>query len=345
MKRERQHNQNLKTKEGCIIIPNSFFKEWTEVLGDGPILLYLELLTYCHQDKDTAWPTLKTLSRGLHRSTKSITRHHRKLVKTGLIKKVVKGKIASGNYLRNIYQLAYPDKTKMSLTRGTFVSYIGDKNVPNLGTKCPLNNTNKQNQYNNQNCGKKLPAVVVDKLKEEGEEKMQLIRQQLMDLDFKESFIGKLLKDYPAEKIKEKLELLLEKKNINSPAGWLLAALKNDYQGEEEDTQGHSEEQEKETEAISIEVQPPILLPEKSKEILPWKEALKEIRSIREGLSLLVYPFSSVRRELTSLIPILPDKKELVPLVPSTLNVEGLGEEERSKVIANPDLSGCGNLY
>jgi len=56
-----------------------------------------------------------------------------------------------------------------------------------------------------------------------------------------------LLKDYPAEKIEEKLELLLEKKNINSPAGWLMAALKNDYQGEEKDTQGHSEEQEKET--------------------------------------------------------------------------------------------------
>jgi len=283
MENEKQNNQNKSSKEGCIIIPNSFFKEWTEVLGDGPILLYLELLTYCHKDKDTAWPTLKTLSRGLHRSTKSITRHHRKLVKAGLIKKVVKGKTTSGNYKRNIYQLAHPERTKKSLTRGIFVSYIGDKNVPNLGTKCPLNNTNKQNQYNNRNCGKKLPAVVVDKSKEEGEEKMQLIRQQLMDLDFKESFIGKLLKDYPAEKIEEKLELLLEKKNINRPGGWLMAALKNDYQGEE-DTQGHSEEQEKETEAISIEVQPPHLSP-KSKKILSRKEVLKKIRLIRDDLS------------------------------------------------------------
>jgi len=127
MEREKPNNQNKSSKEGCIIIPNSFFKEWTGVLGGGPILLYLELLTYCHKDKDTAWPTLKTLSKGLHKSTKSITRHHRKLVKAGLIKKVVKSKVASGNYLRNIYQLAHPNKTKMSLTRGTFVSYIGDK--------------------------------------------------------------------------------------------------------------------------------------------------------------------------------------------------------------------------
>ncbi|PKP62088.1 hypothetical protein CVT91_00740 [Candidatus Atribacteria bacterium HGW-Atribacteria-1] len=223
MEKEKQSNQNKSSKEGCIIIPNSFFKEWTGVLGDGPILLYMELLTYCHKDKDTAWPTLKTLSRHLHKSTKSITRHHRKLVKAGLIKKVVKSKVASGNYLRNVYQLAHPDGTKKSLNRGTFVSYIGDKNVPNSGTKCPLNNTNKQNQYNNRNCGKKLPAVAVDKLKEKGEEKMKAIREQLLSLDFKESFIEKLLKDYPAEKIKEKLELLLEKKNINRPAGWLMA--------------------------------------------------------------------------------------------------------------------------
>jgi len=81
-------------------------------------------------------------------------------------------------------------------------------------------------------------AVVVDKLKEEGEEKMKTIREQLLSLDFKESFIGKLLKDYPAEKIEEKLELLLEKKNINRPAGWFLAALKYDYKSPEPQSHG-----------------------------------------------------------------------------------------------------------
>jgi len=271
MEKEKLNNQTKLSKEGCIIIPNSFFKEWTGVLGDGPILLYLELLTYCHKDKDTAWPTLKTLSRGLHRSTKSITRHHRKLVKAGLIKKVVKSKTTSGNYKRNIYQLAHPNRTKKSLTSGKFVPYIGDKNVPNLGTKCPLNNTNKQNQYNNQD----VVVVNIKKSKEEGEEKMQLIRQQLMDLDFKESFIEKLLKDYPVEKIEEKLELLLEKKNINRPAGWLIAALKNDYQDPEQEK--YEEKSVGEASHLSPE----------NKKILSREKALKGIRLIRENFSLI----------------------------------------------------------
>ena len=118
---------------------------------------------------------------------------------------------------------------------------------------------------------------------------MKAIREQLLSLDFKESFVGKLLKDYPAEKIKEKFELLLAKKNINRPAGWLLAALKNDYQDEEEDTQGHLEKQGCGINVISGKVQTPHLSP-KSKEILPRKEALKEIRLIRKNLSL---PISS----------------------------------------------------
>jgi len=275
MERERLNQPKIPPKEGCIIIPNSFFKEWTGVLGDGPILLYLELLTYCHKDQDTAWPTLKTLSRGLHKSTKSITRHHRRLVKVGLIKKVVKGKVASGNYLRNVYQLVHPDKTKKSQTRGTFVPYIGDKNVPNLGTKCPLNNTNKQNQYNNRD------VVVVDikKLKEEGEEKMKAIREQLLSLDFKESFIGKLLKDYPAEKIEEKLELLLVKTNIQNRTGWLSAALKYDYK---------SPEQESQEEEIEVTNETKRLLEKKSidkKEALPREEAINQIRFIKQNLN------------------------------------------------------------
>jgi hypothetical protein len=56
---------------------------------------------------------------------------------------------------------------------------------------------------------------------------MHAVRERLMNLDIEESFIEKLLKDYPAKKIEKKLDLLLIKKNIQSPAGWLRAALKN----------------------------------------------------------------------------------------------------------------------
>jgi hypothetical protein len=41
--------------------------------------------------------------------------------------------------------------------------------------------------------------------------------------------VEKMLKEYSLKKIEEKLDLLLERKNIKSPAGWLRAALKNDY--------------------------------------------------------------------------------------------------------------------
>ena len=51
----------------------------------------------------------------------------------------------------------------------------------------------------------------------------------MVDLDFKEEFIEKMLKEYSVKKIEEKLDLLMEKKNIQSPAGWLRTALQNDY--------------------------------------------------------------------------------------------------------------------
>jgi hypothetical protein len=62
------------------------------------------------------------------------------------------------------------------------------------------------------------------------------VRERLRDLDFKEEFIEQLLKDYPARKIEEKLDLLMEKKNIQNPAGWLRTALKNDYWDKEQES-------------------------------------------------------------------------------------------------------------
>jgi hypothetical protein len=65
---------------------------------------------------------------------------------------------------------------------------------------------------------------------------MIVIRKRMIKLDFKEEFIEKILKDFSPKKIEEKLDLLIERRNIQSPAGWLVAALKNDYQdGQPED--------------------------------------------------------------------------------------------------------------
>ncbi len=94
-------------------------------------------------------------------------------------------------------------------------------------------NNNNINNNNITTTKRKKDAVVAvnfKKLKEKGEEKVLAIKEQLLDLDFKESFIEKLLKDYSSKKIEEKIELLKFKRNIQNPAGWLRAALKNDYQ-------------------------------------------------------------------------------------------------------------------
>jgi len=69
---------------------------------------------------------------------------------------------------------------------------------------------------------------------------MLAIKEQLIDLNFEGKFIEQLLKDYPPRKIEEKLDLLKFKRNIQSPAGWLSAALKNDYQDSEQE--GYDEE-------------------------------------------------------------------------------------------------------
>ena len=106
-------------------------------------------------------------------------------------------------------------------------------------------NNNNLNNTNITATNREKDAVVdFKKIKEEGdlsacnaqaEEKMLVIKEQLRDLNFEEKFIEQLLKDYPPRKIEEKLDPLMERRNIQNPAGWLMAALKNDYQDPEQE--------------------------------------------------------------------------------------------------------------
>ena len=116
-----------------------------------------------------------------------------------------------------------------------------------VSKRYPNNNNLKNYQGNNKEGEDAVVAVDFKKLKEKGEERMrapysskehytgQAIRERMIELDFKEEFIVKILKDYSARKIDEKLDLLLIKRNIQNPAGWLRAALKNDYQDAEQE--------------------------------------------------------------------------------------------------------------
>ena len=108
MQRERPNKQSKpgkEGKEGFIIVPNYFLREWVKVLGTGPALLYLQLLSYCHKEKDIAWPTLTTLSSKLGISKNSLLSYRKILLKYGLIKKIVKRRTARGNYQSNFYKI------------------------------------------------------------------------------------------------------------------------------------------------------------------------------------------------------------------------------------------------
>jgi len=236
MPREKPNKQNKpdeEKKEGYIIVPNYFLREWVSKLGIGPALLYLQLLSYCHKEKDIAWPTLTTLSSKLGISKNSLLSYRKILLKYGLIKKIIKRRTAQGNYQSNFYKVTPIEGSAKIEPRQVQILGEGGANIaPGVVQNLHPNNTNL-NITNLTTTTKRekdaVAAVNFKKLKEEGEEKMQAIRERMVELDFKEEFIEKMLKEYPSGKIEEKLELLLERKNIQSPAGWLSAALKNDY--------------------------------------------------------------------------------------------------------------------
>lgn len=255
MEREKQNKQNKadeEKKEGYIIVTNHFLKKWVKVLGVGPVVLYQELLTYCHKGKYIAWPTIDSLCEQMGIAKTTLLRYQDTLIRFGLIKNITRGKSTTGHYRNNIYQItpleeliepSDPDKiidffgSKMKPDRYQNDTSIGSNMILSLVSKRYPNNTNL-NITNTTTTKREKDAVVAanfKKLKEKGEEKMQAVREQLRDLDIEGKFIEQLLKDYPPKKIEEKIDLLMERKNIQSPAGWLRAALKNDYRDREQE--------------------------------------------------------------------------------------------------------------
>ncbi|MBA7622462.1 hypothetical protein ES703_29839 [subsurface metagenome] len=256
MQRERKDKQNKpdeEKKEGYIIVTNYFLKKWVKVLGVGPVVLYEELLTYCHKGKYIAWPTINSLCQQMGIAKTTLLRYQDTLIKFGLIKNITRGKSTTGHYRNNIYQITPLEELTEHPDPDNIIDFLGSKMKPDryqndtcIGSNMKLslvsnrypNNTNL-NSTNATTTNRENVAVVAvvnfKKLKEKGEEKMQAIRERMVELDFKEEFIEKILKEYSTKKIEEKIDLLMERKNIQSPAGWLRAALKNDYQDREQE--------------------------------------------------------------------------------------------------------------
>jgi len=275
MEKEFLKNQKQLTKEGYVIVSSYFLDYCVEILGTGPGMLYIQLLNYCHKGKDLAWPTLATLGKKMQFTPKSITKFHQILLKHGLIKKISKGKTASGNYRRNIYQITPLHMVKNTLSKGNIFPYVEEKITPNLGKKLPTNNTNLNNT-NITTTNRENVVVDFKKLKEKGEEKMQAVREQLRDLDIEGKFIEELIRDYPTKKIEEKLDLLMERRNIKSPTGWLMAALQNDYQDKEQER--YDEEPVRQESRRSTENQ----------KFLSREEALQQIQLAKDRLAAII---------------------------------------------------------
>ena len=267
MEKEESNNQNKLSNQGYVIVPNYFLREWVKVLGIGPALLYLELLSYCHKEKDLVWPTLTTLSNKLAISKNSLISYRKPLLKYGLIKKIVRRKSAQGDYQPNLYKVTPIEGAKIEPGQvqnlGGGSANFAPGVVQNLH---PNNNNLKHYQYNNN----KDAVAVADFIKLKEEERRKRIKEDLIGLDFKASFREKLLKDFPLDKVEEKLELLKEKKNIINPSGWLMAALKNDYQGSKEEEIQEVREKKKE---------------EPQRKFSSREEALEQIRKTREMLA------------------------------------------------------------
>jgi len=310
MEREKPNNQSKSDKEGYIIIPNCFLKKWVKILGVGPVVLYQELLTYCHKEKYLAWPTINSLCQQMGIAKTTLLRYQNTLIKFGLIKNITRGKSTTGHYRNNIYQITpleeIPDHRDIRYQNDT---YNGSKMKPDryqndtsIGSNMKLSLVSKRYPNNSNlnitNATTTNRDVVVDfkKLKEKGEEKVQTpnnskehykeqaVREQLRDLDFKEEFIEKILKEYATKKIEEKLDLLMESKNIQSPAGWLSAALKNDYQDPEQER--YDEEPVRQATRPSTE----------NKRILSREEALQQIQLAKDRLAAIIPSYQVKRR-------------------------------------------------
>ena len=302
MKREKLNNEYVLSNYSFTMVPDYFFRKLIKVMGGIPSLVYLTLLSYCHKKKYIAWPSLNTMSKEMGMAKTTIIRNLNILIKLNFIKNIARDNSFKNYYHHNVYQVTPPEKILLSFfsyaknnTGGSSVTLPvefqnatsdGSDTIPPVVAERYSNNNNLNNNNITTTNGGKDAVVAVNfkKLKEKGEEKMRAVREQMVELDFKEEFIEKILKEYSTKKIEEKLDLLLEKRNIQNPAGWLMAALKNNYQDEEQ------ERYDKEPVGQALR------LSTENKKILSREEALQQIQLAKDRLDAITPSYQIKRR-------------------------------------------------
>ena len=189
MERKTQAKQTI----SFTTIQDYFLAHWVNVIGLGPAMLYLQLLSYCYKGKDIAWPSIKTLNKRMGTTTKTLIKYRNTLLEYGLIKKVIKQKSSSGGYGHNLYQIVLLDKEN--------ILYPPAENLPKENEKI-ISGISEESPSCNQDNPKK---IVTDNKKSL---KTERIKEELIKLNLDKKSIDKIILNYPLKEIEEKLDLL-----------------------------------------------------------------------------------------------------------------------------------------
>jgi len=266
MERKTQAKQTI----SFTTIQGYFLAHWVSTIGLGPTVLYLQLLSYCHEGKDIAWPSIKTLNKRLGTTTKTLIRYRNTLIKFGLIKKVVKQRSSSGGYDHNLYQIILLDKEN--------ILYPPAENLPKENEKI-ISGISEEFPYSNQDNPNKIVPDNKKSLKTER------IKEELIKLNLDKKSIDRIILNYSLEDIEEKIDLLQIKRNVINPAGWLVAALKANYlnpesskeENDEKEKIMETEEMESESKIVKLNKLALKKKEKKEKDKLYMEESLKWI--------------------------------------------------------------------
>ncbi len=229
-------------------IQDYFLAHWVSIIGLGPTVLYLQLLSYCHKGKDIAWPSIKTLNKRMGTTTKSLIKYRSTLLEYGLIKKVIKQKSSSGGYDHNLYQIVLLDKEN--------ILYPPAEKLPEEKEEI-ISGIAEESSYSNQDNPKK---VIIDNIKSP---KTEMMKEELKKLNLDKKSIDKIILNYSSEDIEKKLNLLEIKRNVVNPAGWLITALQVNYLNPESSKEENNEE-EKIMETEEMQSESKIVKPDKT---------------------------------------------------------------------------------
>ncbi len=259
-------------------IQDYFLAHWVIIIGLGPAMLYLQLLSYCYKGKDIAWPSIQTLNKRMGTTTKTLIKYRNTLLEYGLIKKVIKQRSSSGGYDHNLYQIVLLDKENILYPPAEKLPEEKEKIISGIAEESP--SSNQQRLKNN-------PKKIVPDNKKSL--KTERIKEELEKLNLDKKSIDKIILNYSLEDIEKKLDLFQIKRNVVNPAGWLITALQANYLNPESYRKENDEEEKiMETEEVEPESKP--IKPEKSNrkkkpdeeaKRLSREEELEWIRKIR----------------------------------------------------------------